>query len=189
MKKGIRADMGNRQAFDRDASVYCRECEHYHDLPVYVTDVDDNTREWYTYCPRTGKKIFEKILTITKRTPPKHTFKTIVRPRQSGKTMDLIEYAAENNATIVVPTHRQIKYVTNLAKKMGLNIPTPITYTKSDLKGHRGPFIVDNAELILADLLGARPIAVSMSGIPEIEYDEIGHPEKIERREKLKYGK
>lgn len=51
----------------------------------------------------------------------------IVQPRRSGKTRELIELSAKTGMPIMVRTHQMAVNVLNQARKLGLEIPKPIT--------------------------------------------------------------
>ena len=50
-----------------------------------------------------------------------------VAERQSGKTTMLIKMSAETGAIIVAPNYMMVSHIVQMAIKLGLNIPTPIT--------------------------------------------------------------
>jgi hypothetical protein len=51
----------------------------------------------------------------------------IVRPRQGGKTTELIRRAAEARAYIVCTDYRRATQIAQQAKDTGLDIPSPLT--------------------------------------------------------------
>lgn len=53
----------------------------------------------------------------------------IIRPRQSGKTTDLIRRSAETKEVIVVPFERDVALLRDKAEDHGLRIPQPISWT------------------------------------------------------------
>jgi hypothetical protein len=74
----------------------------------------------------------------------------ISRPRQQGKTTDLIKYAAENFNYIVCNSIKEVERVARLAKELKLDIPYPVTYDEVLCgryygRGIKG-FAIDNAE-------------------------------------------
>lgn len=92
----------------------------------------------------------------------------IHKPRGGGKTRELIELAHENGYTIVCfnqDTKRHTKY---LARKLGLEIPEPVTvgeikqheilYGKKEVK-----IVVDDADLILQRYLEAEIHVIAVS--------------------------
>jgi len=116
--------------------------------------------------------------------------KVIVRPRQCGKTTELLEYAAFYGYTILTHKHADCKRLLDLAHDMGLDIPEPISVTTypdcACSKVFKG-IIIDNADLImkhfLRDILpscNGNLAMMTMSGVPEHEYDEHGDVEQWE---------
>lgn len=95
----------------------------------------------------------------------------VYKPRGSGKTTQLIKMAAESFGTMVVYGHQQASYVADLAKRMGLDIPYPITYREFLGQEYRASgiicLLVDDLESLveyIASLNGSTPIhAVAMS--------------------------
>lgn len=80
--------------------------------------------------------------------------------RQSWKTTHLVKLSAETWKIIIVPSRNRIKHIMNLAKDLWLSIPTPICYdNKEKIKAtylgsrNRKPFLIDDAEHILSNLL------------------------------------
>jgi hypothetical protein len=86
-----------------------------------------------------------------------------VRPRQAGKTTDAIKRAAERWLYIVVINKQEQRRVFEEAKRMGLDIPFPITFeefTRGQFgRGIRG-FIIDNLDMCLLQAARAIPIEV-----------------------------
>jgi hypothetical protein len=50
--------------------------------------------------------------------------------RASGKTTLLIKMSADGKGRIVEPTQKQAEYVKLMAKRMGLDIPEPISFSE-----------------------------------------------------------
>lgn len=86
-----------------------------------------------------------------------------VRPRRAGKTTDAIKRAAERWLYIVVINRQEQRRVFEEAKRMGLNIPFPITFeeflTGKFGRGIRG-FIIDNLDVCLLHAARTIPIEV-----------------------------
>lgn len=83
--------------------------------------------------------------------------KVICQPRQSGKTTKLIEMCAQSKwCYIVVANRTRAKYVADLAKKMNVTIPFPITLDEGLNDGFKGTFIesilIDDADDLLQSL-------------------------------------
>ena len=75
--------------------------------------------------------------------------------RQFGKTTILIKESAKTGATIAVATIQMVKYVRNMAARMGLKIPEPVTYyemfvTYIDHEEKR--YLVDELQMMLSQL-------------------------------------
>lgn len=47
--------------------------------------------------------------------------------RQTGKTTHLIRVSAKTGAVIVAPTYQMVSYIDQMARKLGLKIPPPIS--------------------------------------------------------------
>ena len=79
-----------------------------------------------------------------------------IAPRQTGKTTMLVKMSAETGATIVVPTYHMIKYIEDIAKDLGLEIPKPIDCFRFMRELHsfaRKRYLVDELQMVL-DLMG-----------------------------------
>lgn len=75
--------------------------------------------------------------------------------RQFGKTTMLIKESAKTGATIAVATYHMAKYVQDMAIRMGLKIPEPVTYaemfrTYRENKTKR--YLVDELQMMLHQL-------------------------------------
>ena len=75
--------------------------------------------------------------------------------RQFGKTTMLIKESARTGATIAVATYTMADYVRDIARKMGLDIPRPVTYAEvfrnSYLKGEKR-YLIDELQMMLSQL-------------------------------------
>ena len=99
--------------------------------------------------------------------------KIIVRPRQMGKTTELILIAEKTQATIICRKCETAKSVKRMALEMGCNIPEPTSYTNT--KNIEGNFLIDNADWILSAFLKIPQhliVGIAMDGVPEIDWDE-----------------
>lgn len=100
-------------------------------------------------------------------------------PRGGGKTTALVYASAVDKVPILCLNKQNKKYIEDLAKKLGLSIPEPLTCNTEDLlKLGRFDFeeiLIDNAEFIIPilveELAGARICGMTMS-VPMI------HPEQ-----------
>jgi hypothetical protein len=83
------------------------------------------------------------------------------RHRQEGKTTDLIGLAAEESLHIVCVNRNEVMRVAAEARKMGLDIPFPLTWQEfaSGLYHGRGikGFVIDNLDLCIQQ---ATPIPI-----------------------------
>lgn len=85
--------------------------------------------------------------------------KIIRRNRGKGKTTELIKLSSEKWYYIVCSTKRRAEHIVNMADKMGLDIPFPLTL--KELPTH-SPYIrgllIDDFEEVLQHLVGGVPI-------------------------------
>lgn len=73
----------------------------------------------------------------------------ILQPRASGKTTELIRQSALKHIPIVVFNHRRAWWLAQKARKMGLEIPFPLSLDES-LRHHGYPAVlIDDADQIL----------------------------------------
>lgn len=77
----------------------------------------------------------------------------IIGKRGYGKTYSLVKISAEKQIPIMVITLQQKKILLDIAKRNNLKIPEPILVEQS--KGKRANVLIDNAEDMLAYLLGS----------------------------------
>lgn len=96
--------------------------------------------------------------------------KVYVRPRQGGKTQELIKLAAEERLVIVCVTLEMVSVVKDRAKKMGLDIPEPLSWQQFAGGRHRGRrikgFVIDDVDEGLRQLARTVPVeAVSLTGV------------------------
>jgi hypothetical protein len=56
--------------------------------------------------------------------------KITYKPRQSGKTTDLIKKSAKNNIAIVTHNLEEVKRIKHMANELNLTIPEPLTYNR-----------------------------------------------------------
>lgn len=94
--------------------------------------------------------------------------KLIIKPRQSGKTSELIRMSEETNAYILTLNRGMAEYVSKMAAQQGYNILFPITldeYMRSRLKGsHVTHILIDNADMVLQHIFSEATIdAITMS--------------------------
>ena len=63
----------------------------------------------------------------------------IIRPRQGGKTTELIRRARETGGYIVCTDQRRARQIADHARKMGLTIPFPLTAREWIRRGYHPP--------------------------------------------------
>ncbi|EPZ0458935.1 hypothetical protein ACXI9T_004202 [Bacillus paranthracis] len=83
--------------------------------------------------------------------------------RACGKTTELIKKASANNLYIVCASKNRVMYVSDLAKKLDLDIPFPISVSELPLHGYMKEVLVDDAEDVLSALIGKRVVGASTS--------------------------
>jgi hypothetical protein len=93
--------------------------------------------------------------------------KVYARPRQGGKTTELVRLAAQEFLYVVCPDRAQALHVQRVARDMGLDIPFPMTwgeFLRCDYhsKGVRG-FVIDNLDLCIQGMSHVPVRAVSLT--------------------------
>lgn len=105
----------------------------------------------------------------------------IIKERGTGKTTELIKRAAKDGLYILTDTKRSAEYIVDMAHRMGMHIPFPITVDEY-LKGNkfqgscirRDGVLIDDAELVLQTLLSGIPIrAVTITDRGNISMDRL----------------
>lgn len=94
------------------------------------------------------------------------------RHRREGKTTDLIRLAVAEFLYIVCPNRQMAAVTWDLARRMGLDIPQPITWAEFAGghyygRGIRG-FAIDNLEMCVQGMttVPIRAISVNLPGVP-----------------------
>ena len=76
--------------------------------------------------------------------------KKIIKERGHGKTTELIKISAQTGDYVICRDHREANRIQNVAHKMKLNIPLPITYGEFMSKSYHAKgisgFLIDNIE-------------------------------------------
>jgi len=125
--------------------------------------------------------------------------KVIVRPRAMGKTTALLKFAHEEEALIICHKYSEAQRLWKIIRKNGWEedeygcggIPEPVSWESMPCsiksKSYRA-IVIDNVDLVLNGLLhqhglmttmrrGSREFprfaGMTMSGIPEVDYDEM----------------
>jgi hypothetical protein len=92
------------------------------------------------------------------------------KPRQRGKTTDLIKLAAEEFLYIVCIDRTEVRRVADEAREMGLDIPFPLTWHEFASGLYHGHgiqgFVIDNLDLCIQQVTPAPIRAVSLT-VPE----------------------
>lgn len=95
--------------------------------------------------------------------------KLIIKDRAAGKTTMLIHTSEATGYPIVVSTRRQVDLLKEAAKRLGANIPEPISITDLKQRGIQRPenVLIDNIEFILSNVmdeyLGCHVVAATLS--------------------------
>lgn len=92
--------------------------------------------------------------------------KLTIRPRQAGKTTELIKHAAKNGLTIVCMDDREKERVQDQADRLLLVINPPMTFhdfINRNYSQRTEGLAIDNADLLLKKLAIAPILAVTMS--------------------------
>ena len=79
--------------------------------------------------------------------------KIIARPRQTGKTTELILRSHQTNYPIIVPTLKQTELIKKMANEYHLWIPEPIAICDGRSTRSSDPVLLDNADAIIEDIL------------------------------------
>lgn len=87
--------------------------------------------------------------------------KILNKPRQTGKSTDLIKLSSKHGLYIICATRDRAQYLSTMAMEMGIHIPFPITPRELPL---RSPYIkgvlIDDFEDVLSYLIG-KPIVLA----------------------------
>lgn len=92
----------------------------------------------------------------------------IVRPRQGGKTTEMLRMAAENFSYIVCPTRKDVDRLWQLARTLDVDIPHPITWDefvqgRYHLAGV-GSFVIDDLDRCVQYMSHVEIKAISVTG-------------------------
>ena len=97
--------------------------------------------------------------------------KFIIKPRQTGKTTELIKIASKSNgAYIIVSDKLRADQLFNQAKKLGYDINYPLTQNEIVNKKYYGigvkSFLIDDVESFLYGIINYAPI-LAITGTEE----------------------
>ena len=86
----------------------------------------------------------------------------LIKGRGNGKTIDLIKLSGETRIPIVALNS---SFVNDFAKNIGVDIPEALSYWDHDkiAKNCKSGIYIDEFPIILQRLLGAKPIAGTMT--------------------------
>ena len=100
-------------------------------------------------------------------------------PRASGKTTLLIKESAKTGRPIIEPNTASARYVEEQARKMGVQIPEPISATSWNSGYYRGSnfrkidgFLIDEVDSVLANIFG-KPVVKATYTPEKIEIDSV----------------
>ena len=126
--------------------------------------------------------------------------KVIAKGRGEGKTTELIKLSAETGKYILVANQQRAMNISDMAGKMGLYIPFPVTVQEALKYSFRGTFIkeilVDDAEDVLQSLFRVNINAITVTTEEECPFSirawikksmkkmGIGHKHKMEITER-----
>ena len=100
--------------------------------------------------------------------------KKIIKPRQAGKTTDLIEISEKTGVYILTANRNRAECVFRMAQEQNRNIPFPVTLWDYQKTGFRGSFInhilIDDAEAVLQELF--RTVQIDALTMTSPESDE-----------------
>ena len=117
----------------------------------------------------------------------------IIKERGTRKTTELIKRAAKDGLYILTDTKRSAEYIVDMARRMGLYIPFPVTMEEY-LKGNefrgscirRDGLLIDDADAVFQTLLSGIPIrAVTISDRGNIFMDRL---EQLELENRILRG-
>lgn len=90
--------------------------------------------------------------------------KIIIKPRQTGRTTEMIKMAAEHNLYIVTTDRMRAHFIAKMARDLGLNILFPITVRELPIHPNHATqeILIDDADHVLEYLVGTRIKAITM---------------------------
>lgn len=102
--------------------------------------------------------------------------KTIIKPRQGGKTTDLIKISSETKYPIIVRNQMEVNRVKQMAGELGLEIPDPL-YIRDAMNTrmlYTSKVLVDDAEFVL-DFILHEVCGCSVDTLTMVQRNEKGH--------------
>ena len=103
--------------------------------------------------------------------------KKIIRPRQAGKSSELIRMSEESGAYIITPNRARANFLQQMAEEQGHHIPFPVTFREYEQSRFRGSFVrnilIDDADDLLEHIFKEVHIdAITMSDPKPYEIGE-----------------
>ena len=100
----------------------------------------------------------------------------IIKPRQSGKSTELVKRSAEQKIPIITRNRSECKYLKSIAEKLNLEIPDPICIKSAmnTLLLQSDKVIIDDAEYILNYMM-KELCRAEIDTIAMTEYDDDGY--------------
>jgi hypothetical protein len=93
--------------------------------------------------------------------------KIICRPRQSGKTTQLILESYLTKKPIICLSFKHKKTIKNRVKELNLDIPNPIIYWEFKNEIHRSKdkdeYLLDNADLLLNKIFNGKLSTITLT--------------------------
>lgn len=101
------------------------------------------------------------------------TIRIVSGARGTGRTTEMIRVAAESFAYIICPDYKQVAYVRDMAREMGVDIPFPLTWNqfvngKYYGRGIRG-FVIDNLDMCIQGMTSVPVLAASVGPVDHTE--------------------
>lgn len=87
----------------------------------------------------------------------------VYKEKGNVKTHDLIKMSAEKGMPIVCLTKVEAMIIEKEAEKIGVKIEKPISSFELPTRNYRGKVLVDNAEYVLAALIGNPVEAITIT--------------------------
>lgn len=103
--------------------------------------------------------------------------KTIIKPRQGGKTTDLLKMSAETGYPIIAKNVSEAKDLKKKAKNMGISIPDCITITQilnKNVKVEAKHVLVDDADYFI-NYITVKLIGCELAGLTMVTRNDKGH--------------
>lgn len=103
--------------------------------------------------------------------------KTIIKPRQGGKTTDLLKMSAETGYPIVAKNREDGRSMKKRAKELGLCIPEPVTINqvmKRDVNIYADHVLIDDAEYFINQIV-MKLAGYQVAGLTMTTRNEKGH--------------